>query len=307
MVIAAGEFAHAGSNRAIHPALVGGTLHVLADVTAVEDCSEPDEPPPPLNAEYGLIGGSTPPGGTVNVGLTMKADADIQGFAYSIDFDEEVLEALGTEVVWQRPDGGEFDFAVYEMNNENATPGSGGVDEGFLIGAAVIDLREPIGMPAGTVHEVLRFPLRVRPEATATTTELRFIDGGQGTGEPVPNMVTANGNTQYTRDSASSFVFISGLIGVIPDIVTFVRGDANGDETIDISDPQRTLNHLFLGLGPPACYDAADANDDGTLNIADAIFSLAYLFSGGRPLPPPFPEVGADPTADGMGCLHAGS
>jgi hypothetical protein len=303
LALEAGELIHAGTYRAIHPALGRGTLRLLADLALPEDCG----PPPGLNASFELVGATAPPGGFGNVTLKMRADADIQAFAYSVDFDEEVLEALGTDVVWQRPDGLEFEFARHERNNDNATPGSGGVDEGFFIGYAVFDTREPIAMPANVDHEAVRFRLRVRPETTATTTELGFVDGGRGSGQPVVNLVTANGNTEYTRDIASSFIFISGLIHVIPDIVTFLRGDANGDETVDIADAQRTLNHLFLGSGQPACFDAADANDDGSLNIADAIFTLHHLFSGGRAIPPPFPEAGPDPTGDAFGCLHAGS
>jgi hypothetical protein len=305
ITVESGELVHAGTNRAITPTLASGTLRVLADVAVAEDCG--DTAPPPINALYELVGGSATPGETVEVPLKMQADAVIQGFAYSVDFEEEVLEALGTDAIWQRPDGGEFGFAIHEINNENAIPGSAGVDEGFLVGAVIIDLEGPVGLPANVDHEVLRFRLRVRPETTAATTELRFIDGGQGTGQPVPNHVVANGDARYTRDSASSFLFISGLIGVMPDIVTFLRGDANGDETVDISDPQRTLNHLFLGSGQPACFDAADANDDGTLNIADAIFTLAYLFSSGSAPSPPFPAAGLDPTEDAMGCLRRGS
>ena len=45
--------------------------------------------------------------------------------------------------------------------------------------------------------------------------------------------------------------------------IAFVRGDANVDGTVDISDPVFTLVFLFSGAVPGIpCQDAADANGD---------------------------------------------
>jgi hypothetical protein len=106
-----------------------------------------------------------------------------------------------------------------------------------------------------------------------------------------------------TPSDTGAFVFIPGLLEILPDIQVFVRADANGDAAIDLSDAQTTLNFLFIGLGRPACYDAADANDDGELNVSDPIFTLEFLFLGGPAPPAPHPQEGRDETADGMGCL----
>jgi hypothetical protein len=64
----------------------------------------------------------------------------------------------------------------------------------------------------------------------------------------------------------------------------FIRGDLNGDATLDISDPIATLLHLFGGGPAPDCRDAGDANDDGALDIADALYALDFLFRGGPAL-----------------------
>jgi DNA-binding beta-propeller fold protein YncE len=82
----------------------------------------------------------------------------------------------------------------------------------------------------------------------------------------------------------------------------FVRGDANLDGVIDISDAVGVLAYLFLGGAPPPCADAFDADDDGNLSITDPIFLLNFLFQGGASIPPPFPEPGLDATADRLGC-----
>ena len=48
----------------------------------------------------------------------------------------------------------------------------------------------------------------------------------------------------------------------------------------------------------------ADSNDDGKADISDAIHTLGFLFGGAGPMPPPFPEAGADPSADELRCLR---
>ena len=82
----------------------------------------------------------------------------------------------------------------------------------------------------------------------------------------------------------------------------FVRGDANGDTTIDIADPVAILSALFLGETALSCPDAADGNDDGSVDVTDGIYDLSYLFLGGPPPAAPFPNPGQDRTPDSMMC-----
>ena len=84
----------------------------------------------------------------------------------------------------------------------------------------------------------------------------------------------------------------------------FLRGDANADGVVDITDPLATLFDLFDDGSAPACEDAVDSNDDGAVNITDPVFLLGYLFANGDPLPPPGPlACGNDPTSDALTCL----
>jgi hypothetical protein len=94
---------------------------------------------------------------------------------------------------------------------------------------------------------------------------------------------------------------VNGRVNIVPDGTPFVRGDSNGDATVNITDARHALNYLFLRGATPPCLDAADANDDGKLNITDPIAILILLFRGGSPLPPPA-TPGLDPTADGLDC-----
>ena len=85
----------------------------------------------------------------------------------------------------------------------------------------------------------------------------------------------------------------------------FIRGEVNGDGSLDIADVIYSLNYLF-GEIALSCQDAADTNDDGLLNIADPINLLGFLFSGDTAPPAPFPDCGADPTADALTCENFG-
>ena len=98
--------------------------------------------------------------------------------------------------------------------------------------------------------------------------------------------------------------------GDAPGGSTFVRGDANSDGSINLTDGVIPLLYLFSGGAPPACADSADTNDSGNIEITDAIIIFSWLFTGGAapeepsPLSPGYTkaECGEDLTEDGIGC-----
>ena len=82
----------------------------------------------------------------------------------------------------------------------------------------------------------------------------------------------------------------------------FLRGDANDDGQVNMSDMIFIYNVLFQGGGNFANEDAADVNDDGMINITDGVFLSNYLFAGTvSALPEPFLTPGIDPTPDNLG------
>jgi hypothetical protein len=81
----------------------------------------------------------------------------------------------------------------------------------------------------------------------------------------------------------------------------FIRGDANTDGVVDLSDAVATLLYLF-GEKRLSCEKAIDANDDGSLDVADAVYTLMYLFGAGEPPPDPHETAGGDPTEDTLSC-----
>jgi hypothetical protein len=83
--------------------------------------------------------------------------------------------------------------------------------------------------------------------------------------------------------------------------VSFVRGDANRDGWVNLSDAVRILFALFGGAALE-CADAADATDDEVLNLTDAVRVLDYLFRGGAAPAAPFPASGMDPSGATLGC-----
>jgi hypothetical protein len=82
---------------------------------------------------------------------------------------------------------------------------------------------------------------------------------------------------------------------------TFIRGDANGDTVIDLSDAVRVLLHLFSGV-PVDCEDALDVDDNELLDITDSIRILHYVFQSGAAPAAPFPAAGTDPGGAALGC-----
>lgn len=95
---------------------------------------------------------------------------------------------------------------------------------------------------------------------------------------------------------------ISSTIVVTAASVPFVRGDANSDGVLDVSDPVQTLDYIF-GSGQVTCLSSMDFDDGGILDIADAISQLSFIFGIGVAPSAPFPDCGVDPTPDSLGCI----
>lgn len=114
-------------------------------------------------------------------------------------------------------------------------------------------------------------------------------------GEGSPCIATGRDGSEI-----GAFSFDGG--GPEPGDTLFLRGDANEDGMVDVSDAITELAYLFRGGSGAECLDVMDANDDGEADVSDAIFVLRYLFSSGAPPPAPFPEPGIDQTPDELWC-----
>jgi len=63
----------------------------------------------------------------------------------------------------------------------------------------------------------------------------------------------------------------------------YVKGDANDDGKVTVSDVVYLINYLFKGGTPPSPLEAGDANCDGKITVSDVVYLINYLFKGGPP------------------------
>lgn len=82
----------------------------------------------------------------------------------------------------------------------------------------------------------------------------------------------------------------------------FVRGEVNGDGSVNLADAVTLAIYLFESGAEPSCLDGCDTNDDGQLNLADVTSLLDFVFMGGSNPAAPFPACGVDPTSDALSC-----
>ena len=130
-----------------------------------------------------------------------------------------------------------------------------------------------------------------------------FGDGGTSTLASPTHVYSTPGRYDVTLTvdgpGGTGMITIPGAIQVVPVGVQFIRGDANQDAGVAISDAVFTLGYLFLAGEEKPCRDAMDVNDDGVVNVADPTRLLNFLFVAGEKPPQPFPACGLDPTEDG--------
>jgi hypothetical protein len=168
----------------------------------------------------------------------------------------------------------------------------------------VLDLTEPLALAippgdgqhlAGVLVDVTARGVPgggVAGEEAATPVRFEDFPGNP----PAKNVLAGAGGEPLPLTTGDGLVTIAAA--------SFLRGDANGDGRLNLSDGAFVLNRLFRGGREPRCQDAADVDDNGVIDISDAVYALNFLFSRGPPPPPPFPRAGEDPTADTLGCLQ---
>jgi hypothetical protein len=280
---------NADAGYAIHPTLVSGTLTVLNDV--LPGTCQLAAPLGTLDVSFTLLGATGGVGGDVEVPLVIRGDRECQGFGYAVAFDPEVLEF--TSVEKRYPPAGSIPYRREVVITDE-------LDQGIVRGAVTFPLLpEDQGfvwtLPPHQDHEVVVLHFLAKQ---AGSTEVSLITEDNPYWE-FGTFYFAH-TEAHTPALTPSFVTTDSLVSVLPDNILFIRGDSNGDDTLDLSDAQNTLNHLFLGGRRPRCHDAADANDDGAIDVSDAIATLDFLFLGRASFSAPFPALGKDPTPDSL-------
>ena len=145
--------------------------------------------------------------------------------------------------------------------------------------------------------------------------------GTQAVGATVTLTATAYGGFRFVDwteggapvSTTASYTFVAGGDRTL--VANFVArpgglqrpGNANGDASVDISDPVTLLGFLFMGAparlpcgdggaADPANVTLLDWQPDGKIDISDGVAMLSFLFLGGSP-------HALGPQVDPSGCL----
>ena len=215
---------------------------------------------------------------------------DLQGFSISLVYDPLVWEFSHVEITGTITETAGAEF-VEEFSDD---------DQGNAVLGVLLDILPPYSgqvIPAtGIELEVARFYFDVQPdvfESVETT-----IGFAPSPGTPVVDNVFVIGNQSVQPLTIDTVIEVA-----VQNI--FLRGDADGDLYLDLSD---VINNLVFMTGAcpecpdPTCYKALDVNDNGSIDLADGVQLVNYLYTFGPPPAAPFPEPGPDPTPDDLTC-----
>jgi hypothetical protein len=117
---------------------------------------------------------------------------------------------------------------------------------------------------------------------------IKFCDGDPSGDITFEGGVLVDG-VSYVPSTRIGASLVQGALGT-----QFIRGDADLNRRVNLTDAVHILMALFMGGPQLACLDAADANDVARVDISDPIFILNFLFLGGPRPPAPYPEPGED-------------
>jgi len=87
-------------------------------------------------------------------------------------------------------------------------------------------------------------------------------------------VLLADNQPSPSPDEPDTFIYNS---------VEYLKGDANGDWKINLSDVIYLANYLLKGGPEPQPLESGDVNCDDKINLGDVIYLANYLFKGGPP------------------------
>ena len=172
-----------------------------------------------------------------------------------------------------------------------------------LVSAIVLSFTMPITLNPNEDQSILlaRYVVAEGAGGEGFSSEINFVDGLIGAGQPVDTVLTVMGQT-LVPSRITGITIVHDDDACAPPGVVFQRADANNDDKVDIADPIFTINWLIRNGPTPACIASADANDDGKTDLSDPLYTIAYRFQAGPVPPAPFPSCGQDATPDGLSC-----
>ncbi len=261
------------------------------------------QPPEPTEDILRVGDAQGTPGQVAKIPIHLTASVPVDAIQVVLSYDPAVLEPVS--------DGKGVTFESTYLERFETPFGilSAHPEDGIIVAALAVDVFQPGAASVEPGEDLLVgwINVRVLPDAPLGEIDLEPTNGPDGLGVGPYRL-----RNEITYQGAALFVSfipqtVGGRLGIVGDQSLFIRGDANGDRMLDISDPIAGLAWLFLGSAQLECEDAADANDDGALDLTDTVFTLGYLFLDARKLPAPFPGLGTDPTADSLECEAPGT
>ncbi len=271
----------------------------------------PDEPDPRFELTLGA-GAGVPSHTGIEIPLTLTNDEPISGLQIVLQYnqrDEGCPDILIQEIRTEEDtmlSAASAEFIVADFDNAH----------GVAFIAALRDFATPFwfnagsdpNFPAGEDQLVATLSVAIASCADMGFAPIEFADGVivPDVPESLADRMAPAHNLVFQGDVAYRPVLVSDGAGV--EVRRgFIRGDANKDDGVDLSDPVFLLSYVFLGGDAPPCMDAGDANNDTNVDVSDPVWLLNYLFQGGPQPSEPFPQAGVDPSDDGSGSLGCAS
>ncbi len=221
----------------------------------------------------------------------LSSSAQVEAYDLSLEFPSDLLDINNVTT-----DGTEAgDLGAEQVIVEVADGTSGG----YITVQVIFDAGPPFAgqeLPAGDDRSILSLDFSVAASGfvNGDVRELNFVDG-LGPSQ-VNNLVYVDGVATGPSIDPAVITFLEQAV--------FLRGDCNGDDSVNLADVIFGLTYLFAGGVPPQCLKACDTDDTGTVNLTDQIYFLNTLFvPGSPPIPPPTGTPAPDPTPDGLPCF----
>ena len=270
------------------------------------------EPAPPPGVEFILDEATGSPGELVTLRLGIRSSQVLKSASFAIDFDERQLRIENvTRIVTPASPVLDGEFRAASLDNGDDVDGNQSLEGWIHIELGSSDPARNLEIPLGEELQLFQLEFRILGNAVPGFTPVEFKDlGPLRIGNQTVFFTNAAQVVDRVAPGADFAVAVPKenldqggiVIQIIGEVGFFLRGDSNMDYARDVSDPIRTLIHLFQGETFLPCQDAADANDDGKVDLSDSVFTLNRLFSGGNPFPDPDGRKGPDPTPDRLGC-----